>query len=105
MHVTVDLTAVKPAVSLVEPDDCTRFDVVVHGPPDSGELDRALARSAVGRTAGDDALVTVEAVRRLAAGSVADGWEGAFAAMLDYARSRGWLSDDGQEIQAHVEWR
>jgi hypothetical protein len=105
MHVTVDLTSVPPAVSLVEPDDCTRFDVVVHGPADRGGLDRALSGSSVGRTLGDDALVTVDAVRRLAAGSVTDGWEANFAAMLDYARSRGWLTDDGQEIEAHVEWR
>ena len=27
-----------------------------------------------------------------------------FAAMLDYARSKGWLSDDGASIRAHVEW-
>jgi len=24
--------------------------------------------------------------------------------MLDYARSRGWLADDGLDIRAHVEW-
>lgn len=101
----VDLTPVTPIVSLVEPDDCTRFDVVVHGSADLGELDRVLVAASVGRTEGDDALVTVAAVRRLAAGSVAGGWEADFVAMLDYARGRGWLTDEGQSIQAHVEWR
>jgi hypothetical protein len=105
MHVTVDLNPTAPTVSLLEPDDCTCFDVVVHGSADRGELDRALVGTSVGRVLDDDAYVTVDAVRRLAAGSVAEGWEAAFVAMLDYARSRGWLSDDGREIQAHVEWR
>jgi hypothetical protein len=105
MHVTVDLSSASPAVTLVEPEDCTCFDVVVHGSADGGALDRALVAASVGRTSGADALVTVDAVRRLAAGAVAEGWEAAFAAMLEYARSRGWLSDDGREIQAHVEWR
>jgi hypothetical protein len=105
MHVTVDLSSSPPAVSLVEADDCTRFDVVVHGPADDGALDRVLAGSTLGRTLGADVLVTVDAVRRLAAGAVAAGWEADFAAMLDYARSRGWLTDDGREIRAHVEWR
>ena len=105
MHVTVDLTSATPAVALVEPDDCRRFDVVVHGPLDPGQLDRALGAVSVGRTVGDDAHVRVDAVRRLAAGAVAESWEADVAAMLDYARSRGWLSDDGREIQAHVEWR
>ena len=49
-------------------------------------------------------LVAVDAVRRLAAGSVGATWEDDFAAMLDYARSKGWLSDDGASIRAHVEW-
>jgi hypothetical protein len=105
MHVTVELGSATPVLSLVEADDCTRFDVVVHGSADHGQLERALLSASVGRTRGDDALVTVAAVRRLAAGSVAEGWEAAFAAMLDYARSQGWMSDDGEEIQAHVEWR
>jgi hypothetical protein len=105
MHVTVDLTCSPAAVTLVEPDDLTRFDVVVLGSADRGELDQALVGSSVGRTLDGDALVTVDAVRRLAAGLVAESWEADFAAMLDYARSRGWLTDDGREIQAHVEWR
>jgi len=104
VHVTVDLTAVPPAVALVEPDDCTRFDVVVHGPGTHGDLDRALVGAVVGRAEPPDALVTVAAVRRLASGSVGDGWEAAFLAMLDYARGRGWLTEDGAGIRAHVEW-
>ena len=59
----------------------------------------------VGKVDGDgEAMVRVDAVRRLAAGSVGATWDDDFAAMLDYARSKGWLSDDGASIRAHVEW-
>lgn len=105
MHVTVDLQATPPTVLLVEPADCRSFDVIVHGSGDGDALDQALAAASVGRTEGNEVLVTVAAVRRLAAGSVGDGWESDLRAMLDYARSRGWLTEDGQWIRAHVEWR
>ena len=105
MHVTVDLRSASPTVFLVEPSDCRSFDVVVHGSGDDEALDQALAGASVGWTEGTDALVTVAAVRRLAAGSVGEGWESDLRAMLDYARSRGWLTEDGQSIRAHVEWQ
>lgn len=105
MHVTVDLTSVPPKVWLAEPSDCRSFDVVVRGPGANEALDQALLESAVGRTEGEGVLVTVAAVRRLAAGSVGQRWETDLQAMLDYARSRGWLTVDGQSIRAHVEWQ
>jgi hypothetical protein len=103
VHVIVDLTSEPPEVTLAEPDDCTRFDVRVLGPGDTGDLDRALVGASVGRMGETGALVDVAAVRRLASGSVGDGWEGDFVAMLDYARGRGWLTDDGAAIEAHIE--
>jgi hypothetical protein len=104
MHVTVDLVSNPPAVSLLESDDCTRFDVVVHGSADADLLGRVLVGDGIGRIEEDEALVSVAAVRRLA-GSVSEKWEADFLAMLEYARSRGWLADDGLDIRAHVEWR
>jgi hypothetical protein len=104
MHVTVDLVSDPPAVTLLEPDDCTRFDVVVHGPGDADRLGRVLASDAIGRIEGDEALVSVVAIRKLASGSLSDKWESDFLAMLDYARDRGWLTDDDLDIRAHVEW-
>ena len=70
----------------------------------AGRLGRVLAGSGTGRIEGDEALVSVVAIRKLASGSVPDTWEADFLAMLDYARSRGWVSDDGLDIRAHVEW-
>jgi hypothetical protein len=104
MYVKVDLEAVPPEVSLVDPGDCTRFDVTVHGPGDADDLDRALVAASVGRTDESGALVSVAAVRRLAAGSVGDRWDGDFLSMLEYARGRGWLTEDAESIRAHVQW-
>lgn len=102
---TVDLQSAPPTVLLVEPADCRSFDVIVHGSGDDDALDQALAGASVGRTEGEEVLVTVAAVRRLAAGSVGDGWEADLLAMLDYARGRGWLTEDGRSIRAHVKWQ
>jgi hypothetical protein len=105
MRVEVDVGVDPPTVVLVEPDDCGRFHVVVKGSGDAATLDRALRSGAVGNIDGDgEAVVGVDAVRRLAAGSVGATWDDDFAAMLDYARSKGWLSEDGAAIRAHVEW-
>ena len=104
MEVVVDVAAEPAMVALEEPADCERFHVTVRGGGGAGALDEALRAGAVGSLDGDgEALVVVDAVRRLAAGSVGETWESDFAAMLDYARSKGWLSEDGASIRAHVE--
>ncbi len=104
MQVVVDIGAEPATVTLEEPADCTRFHVTVRGGGAAGALDGALRANAVGSLDGDgEAQVHVEAVRRLAAGTVDETWETDFAAMLDYAGSKGWLSDDGASIRAHVE--
>ena len=105
MYVEVDLGADPVVVGLVEPDDCGRFHVAVRGSGDAGLLDQALRASVTGSVDGDgEAVVLVDAVRRLAAGTVGGTWEDDFTAMLGYARSKGWLSEDGAAIRAHVAW-
>src|SRR5579864_2025439 len=105
MQVVVDMGAELMTVALEEPADCGRFHVAVRGTGDAATLDEALRANHVGSVDGDgEALVLVEAVRRLARGAVGETWEDDFAAMLGYARSKGWLSEDGTSIRAHVEW-
>jgi hypothetical protein len=105
MQVVVDLEGDLATVALSEPADCGRFHVVVRGSGDAADLDQALRADDVGSVDGDgEALVRVDAVRRLALGAVGETWEDDFAAMLGYARSKGWLSDDATSIRAHVEW-
>jgi hypothetical protein len=104
MRLTVDLGSEPAGVTLEEPADCARFAVVVGGSGDAPALERALVSASVGRMEQDEALVAVAAVRRLASGSVGVGWEEDFTAMLEYAGGRGWLTEDGVAIRAHVEW-
>jgi hypothetical protein len=99
--VDVDVAAEPPAVGLTDPEDCTAFAVRVRG--DRAGLAGALGSAGAGRMDGDEALIAVDAVRRLAAGRVGDGWEDDFAAMLRYAEGKGWIADGGRSIRAHVE--
>jgi hypothetical protein len=96
------------SVSLTGADDFTRFHVSVTGRPDGTRLDAVLRATATGELddapdVATDALVRVDAVRRMAGRGDAP-WEADFAAMLDFARSKGWLLDDGGSIRAHIEW-
>ncbi len=103
MFVAVDLESMPPVVTLEEPDDTTRFHVAVRGGTDPGRLYGALVDAAAGRLEGDDAWISVDAVRRMAAGRVATGWESSLGAMVDYARGKGWFDEAARAIRAHVE--
>lgn len=104
MYVEVDLGVDPPAVSLEEPDDTKRFHLAVVGGKDPGLVYGALVDAAAGRLDGDDAQIAVDAVRRMAAGRVPPGWDEDLDAMLDFARTKGWLDETGSTIRAHVEW-
>lgn len=104
MIVHVDLATDEPVVELKEPDDCRRFHVEARGGVTG--LGEALQRVGVGRVLpSGDALIEIDSVRRLAAGRVPEDWDARFDAMLDYARGKGWVDEDGRAIQAHVEWQ
>ncbi|GAA1077193.1 hypothetical protein ACFU8R_17200 [Pseudonocardia alni] len=92
-------------VELVDPGDVRAFHVVVTEGATEGELADTVRRTGLGELSddGEHVLVRVDAVRRLAAGRVGPGWEDDLAGMLGYARSKGWLSDDGTAVRAHVE--
>jgi len=104
MFVRIDLRHQPPIVTLEEPDDCTRFYLAVAGGRDLGLVFGALVDAAAGRLEGDHALVTIDAVRRMAAGRVGDDWSDRFDGMLAYARTKGWVDDTNNAIQAHVEY-
>lgn len=94
----------EPVVIVEDPDDCTRFSVAVPGL----SVDRAaeLLTAAVAGSAAEPpehVFVRVEAVRNAVKGDVGPDWTARFDGMLSYAGSRGWLSDDGASILAHVE--
>src|SRR5688500_1576759 len=86
-------------VHMDDPSDFKAFKVVVKEGEDLSAIE------VVGRLAdAGTAWIGVDAVRNLAgAAATVPGWEDDFAAMLGYARSKGWLDDAGTEIQAHIE--
>ena len=102
----VDLAPQPPVVTLEEPDDTRRFHVAVRGggAGDTALVFGALVDAAAGRLEGEDAWITVDALRRLAAGRVGPGWDDDFAGMLDYADSKGWFDPAAHAIRAHLEW-
>ena len=87
---------------LVDPEDLTGFTVVLDGETDPGP--EALAAGGV-LGFGDHAWVRTDALRRLAGPVATAQWEEGFAAMLDYARSRGWVDDEHGAVRGHVERR
>jgi hypothetical protein len=89
---------------LNEPDDCTRFKVVIDGSVDAVALAAALA--SIGRAAGRETVwVQPDAIRRLAAGRVDATWDASFDRMVEFARTKGWVDETTGEIRAHCEWR
>jgi hypothetical protein len=102
MIITVDLSGPGGVVGLDDPADCKRFHLSARGDKDHARLGAALTDSGVGRIEGEDALIEVDAIRRLAEGRVPPAWAGDFDGMLSYAKSKGWLQ--GDTIQAHIEW-
>ncbi len=104
MIVRVDLRPHPPVVSLEEPADTGRFHVAVLGGHDQALVFAALVDAAAGRLDDGDAWITLDAVRRWAAGRVGPGWDDDLARMVDYARGKGWVDETTHAIRAHIEW-
>jgi hypothetical protein len=98
----VELNLGTDSARLVDPEDLTSFAVVLEG--DADPSPEALAAGGV-LGLGDHAWVRTDALRRLAGPIATPEWEGAFAAMLEYARSRGWVDDAHGAVRGHVERR
>jgi hypothetical protein len=98
----VELSLDAHSARLVDPEDLTSFAVVLDGDEDPSP--EALAAGGV-LGLGDHAWVRTEALRRLAGPVATPEWEQAFAAMLDYARTRGWVDDEHGAVRGHVERR
>ena len=87
-------------VALQQSDDFKRFHVSAAPGVD---VDQQLRRAQWGScAAGQEAMIAVSAIR-LAVGCAGADWHDQLASMLAYATAKGWVSDDGSEIVAHVE--
>ncbi|WP_181783777.1 hypothetical protein [Pseudonocardia pini] len=91
------------ATELVDPEDVKSFSVVSDLEPAS--LAAATVRDGVGEVlpGGEHVMIEVAAIRRLAGDRVGPGWEDDLAGMLAYAEKKGWTSEDGTAVRAHVE--
>lgn len=91
-------------VRLVDRDTFTAF--AVHAPSgyDVESVGKALEAVEIGEVEDGHAWVSAAAVMRLAGEAGAgDDWRSGFEAMVEYARMKGWLRDDGA-IRAHIEF-
>ena len=92
-----------PQVRVADVDDLTRLHVAVGAVTDE-EADEALRAAELGRLEDGTAWLEVAALRAAAereatAADWAQQWEG----MVETARSKGWVGEDGATLRAHVE--
>jgi hypothetical protein len=88
-------------VDLVDAEDTRAFHVEVRGDDD---VAAALEEAGAGTLAddGDHAHIAIGWVRQHAVG-VGPEWEQEFDAMLDFARTNGWIEEGSSSIVAHLE--
>lgn len=98
------LRITRESAELVEPEDVKSFRAVCPADLGRDELADGARRAGFGELLGDGHLmVPIDTIRRLATGRVGPGWPNDFAGMIAYAAGKGWLSDDGAHVRAHVE--
>ncbi len=93
-----------PEVRVVDVDDLTTLHLAL-GEVTDDEADEALREAGLGRLQDPDTgFVDVEALRTAAQPQAGEGdWSDRFERMVEHAREKGWLSDDGESLQVHVE--
>jgi hypothetical protein len=99
--IVLDLSEAR--VHLRDPDDFTRFSVVVEG---AGDLEALVDQSGLGRLRPDGEHVVVDPVslRALAGPAATPQWDEGFSGMCAYAAGKGWVEADGGVV-AHIERR
>lgn len=96
----VEINAKQPA-TLRDLTNLGELAVKAHAVDDS-HIQATLGASGLGLLDGDHAWLQVSMLH--AAGvDIGAEWEQGFNGMIDYARSRGWVSEDGITVRAHVE--
>lgn len=88
------------SVTLREADVFTGFHVDAPGDAAIADIAKALGTPEADKA--DHVWVTIDQIRSLVGETNAD-WESNFTAMLGYASGKGWMSDSGDMILAHIE--
>jgi hypothetical protein len=99
------LTIASDGVALHQPEVTTDLYASYRERLTADRLAAVLADHEAGELLQDGAhvMIPVATLRRLAAGRVPDGWDADFDGMLAHARGKGWLSEDGDAVRAHLE--
>jgi len=88
------------AITLREPTDFRRLDVLVDDPQPEERLARSIAR--IGRREDEQHVRVVPALLRFLCGRAGDpDWEAGFAKMMDYAARSGWVDERG-DLRVHI---
>ena len=97
----VDIT--DSGITLTDPDDLRRFHSHVPLGVTDDTVDAVLARTGAGHRVGAAQVAVTVAWLRASATGVDENWERSFQQMLDFAGTKGWLTDDGGAVLAHIE--
>jgi hypothetical protein len=92
-----------PDPRLEEPDDFARFNVIAPADMSDHEIDQALRSSQAGHVAEGAAHVSIEWLASVAPEPRSAAWRSGLAAMLGYAKEKGWLTASQKHVQAHIE--
>jgi len=106
VYILVDLGL--RTVELEEAHDTKRFHVSVAHGDDLEAVAEVLAATDTGyvQVNEDDesAWISIDAVTEQAAGRTPPGWEEHFEKMVAGAKGKGWVSEDGTHLRAHLDW-
>jgi hypothetical protein len=93
-----------PEVRVSDVDDLAHLQLAV-GALTQEEADQALRGAGLGRLAdADTGFLDVAALKAAAEPqATAADWTVEFDGMVEHARGKGWVADDGASLQAHVE--
>jgi len=93
------------SAQLVDPQDVRSFYVQCPEELGHDDLVDSVRRADLGELLPGDShlMVPLDTIRRMAADQVDPGWSDDFAKMISYAASKGWTSEDGTRVRAHVE--
>lgn len=91
------------AATVLDADDCTRLHVYTQLL--NHEISHALQVTETGSIASDGAaLLTLDVLRaRAHMAATAPEWAQRWDDMIAYAARKGWLTEDGSAVQAHIE--
>jgi hypothetical protein len=99
----IQISADARPAELLDIDDLGRFKVVVKGQLTDEEIQASLA--SLGRLdPPKHAWISIDALKTASDRENNPDWQLAFAGMVAYAASNGWLDDSGIEMRAHLEY-